>query len=274
MMRPPARSCGGERWKRVKIAPCAVWSACNKSPKAGAMRPAAKRWPGWETLLRRMDRVRSEKRAFPHRIAAATIIGLARLATGVHARWIGCEPCQDQRIYFANHVSHGDFVVIWSVLPPPLRAVTRPVAGADYWEQGPLRRFLAREVFNSVLIERGITRARRDPLQPIRQALDQGSSLIVFPEGTRNTTDEALLPFKSGIFYVASAYPAVPLVPVWIENTGRVMPKGEFLPIPLLCSATFGVPIQLAPGETKGAFLDRTRNALLYLVPAGGATTP
>jgi 1-acyl-sn-glycerol-3-phosphate acyltransferase len=152
-----------------------------------------------------------------------------------------------------------------------LRAKTRPVAGADYWNKGRLRCFLAREVFNSVLIERGATGARRDPLQPIRQALDQGSSLIVFPEGTRNTTEETLLPFKSGIFYVASAYPAVPLVPVWIENTGRVMPKGEFLPIPLLCSATFGVPICLGPGESKGAFLDRTHKALLSLVPTGGA---
>jgi 1-acyl-sn-glycerol-3-phosphate acyltransferase len=216
-----------------------------------------------------MDRVPSEKRAFPHRIAAAAIIGLARLTTGVHARWTGCEPWQEQRIYFANHVSHGDFVVIWSVLPPPLRALARPVAGADYWERGPLRRFLARKVFDSVLIERGATGARRDPLRPIRQALDQGSSLIVFPEGTRNTTEEALLPFKSGIFYVASAYPSVPLVPVWIENTGRVMPKGEFLPIPLLCSATFGVPIRLGAGESKRAFLDRSRNALLSLVPAG-----
>jgi 1-acyl-sn-glycerol-3-phosphate acyltransferase len=154
-------------------------------------------------------------------------------------------------------------------LPPPLRALARPVAGADYWERGPLRRFLARKVFDSVLIERGATGARRDPLRPIRQALDQGSSLIVFPEGTRNTTEEALLPFKSGIFYVASAYPSVPLVPVWIENTGRVMPKGEFLPIPLLCSATFGVPIRLGAGESKRAFLDRSRNALLSLVPAG-----
>lgn len=220
-----------------------------------------------------MGRDPGDSRASRHRIAAGAIIGLARFATGVHARWIGCEPCQEQRIYFANHVSHGDFVVIWSVLPPELRAVTRPVAGADYWEKGRLRRFLAREVFNSVLIERGVANARRDPLQPIREALDQGSSLIVFPEGTRNTTDETLLPFRSGIFYVASAYPAVPLVPVWIENTGRVMPKGEFLPIPLLCSATFGVPIHLGPGEPKGAFLDRTRQALLSLVPTGGATS-
>jgi 1-acyl-sn-glycerol-3-phosphate acyltransferase len=215
-------------------------------------------FPNWMSSLRR-------------HVVAGTVIATARVGTGLHARWVGCTPLPEQRIYFANHLSHGDFVLVWSALPPLLRAKTRPVAGADYWNKGRLRRFLAREVFNSVLIERGVTRARRDPLQPIRQALDQGSSLIVFPEGTRNATEETLLPFKSGIFYVASAYPAVPLVPVWIENTGRVMPKGEFLPIPLLCSATFGAPIHLEPGEPKGAFLDRTRNALLSLVPADGA---
>jgi 1-acyl-sn-glycerol-3-phosphate acyltransferase len=205
------------------------------------------------------------------RVAAGAIIGATRVATGLNARWIGCAPSDEQRIYFANHTSHGDFVVVWSALPPRLRARTRPVAGADYWATGALRRFIAQEVFNAVLIERAGPRARRDPLLPIRQALEEGSSLIVFPEGTRNTTDETLLPFKSGIFYVAQAFPAVALVPVWIENTGRVMPKGEFLPIPLLCSVTFGAPTSLLSGETKGAFLDRAQGALLSLIPAGGA---
>jgi len=223
-----------------------------------AMAERRPRLPDWFAGLRR-------------HVVASTVIATARVGTGLHARWVGCTPLPEQRIYFANHLSHGDFVLVWSALPPPLRASTRPVAGADYWSKGRLRRFLAREVFNSVLIERGATGPRRDPLLPIRQALDQGSSLIVFPEGTRNTTEEALLPFKTGIFYVAQAYPAVALVPVWIENTGRVMPKGEFLPIPLLCSVTFGAPTSLLPGETKGAFLDRTRNALLSMIPAGGA---
>ena len=98
-------------------------------------------------------------------------------------------------------------------------------------------------------------------------SLDAGTSLILFPEGTRNTTDERLLPFKSGLFHLAGARPQVELVPVWIENLNRVMPKGEFVPIPLLCTVTFGAPLRLQAGEDKAAFLERARAALLAAAP-------
>jgi len=95
--------------------------------------------------------------------------------------------------------------------------------------------------------------------------LDAGSSLIVFPEGTRKTGPERLLPFKSGLYHLARSRPHVEVVPVWIENLSRVMPKGEIVPVPLLCSVTFGTPLRVSDGEDKTAFLDRTRHALLEL---------
>ena len=98
-------------------------------------------------------------------------------------------------------------------------------------------------------------------------ALDQKCSLIVFPEGTRNTTEGALLPFKSGLYHLAKARPEIEFVPVWIENLNRVMPKGEFVPIPLLCTVTFGAPLSVRDGEDKDAFLGRARTALLGLAP-------
>ena len=85
------------------------------------------------------------------------------------------------------------------------------------------------------------------------------------PEGTRNTTEERLLPFKSGLYHLARARPAVELVPVWIENLNRVMPKGELVPIPLLCTVTFGAPLALLAGEAKDAFNRRSHEALLAL---------
>ncbi len=189
----------------------------------------------------------------------------ARAITASRAIWDGIEPVQAQRIYFANHTSNGDFVLIWTVLPPSLRARTRPVAASDYWLTTPIRAFIGTDVFNAVLIDRNPETRKLDPVTQMVEALDEGASLIIFPEGTRNTSREPLLPFKHGLFFLASKRPETDLVPVWIENLNNVMPKGEIIPIPLICTVRFGSPIHLAAGEPKGAFLDRAGKALLAL---------
>jgi len=200
-------------------------------------------------------------------IAAQLIVTITRLITAPQADW-RTPPTPDQRVYFANHASHGDFVLIWSVLPSTLRRNTRPVAAADYWGRGWLRRLIGKDVLRAVLIARERVTKSNDPIQAMAAALDQGESLIVFPEGTRNLTAERLLPFKSGLYHLAKARPAVDLVPVWIANLNRVMPKGEFLPVPLLCKVRFGAPIRIQDGEAKAAFLERAQAALLDLAPA------
>lgn len=211
------------------------------------------------------------KSSFPRRLAAGVcghaIRLFARLVTAVRPVWQGIDPAQGgQRIYFANHASHGDFILIWSTLPERQRRATRPVAGADYWGKGGLRSFIGRDVFHSLLIDRQRNEAvRTDPVGQMAAALDRGSSLILFPEGTRNTTDEILLPLKSGLFHLASARPDVDLVPVWIDNLNRVLPKGAVIPVPLMCKVLYGAPMRLQPDETKAAFLDRARQAMLDL---------
>ena len=198
---------------------------------------------------------------------AFLITSFARLVTGARALWLGCSPSPVQRLYFANHSSHGDFVLIWASLPEPLRQRTRPVAGADYWLKPGIRSFLIRKVFNGVLLDRQRQGPEQDPLQPVKEALAQGDSLIFFPEGTRNLGDEPLLPFKSGLFHLAASRPQIEVVPVWIANLNRVMPKGRTLPLPLLCTLSFGEPLQLEPDESKQAFLERASHALLALAP-------
>ncbi|ROL79057.1 1-acyl-sn-glycerol-3-phosphate acyltransferase [Pseudomonas vranovensis] len=200
-------------------------------------------------------------------LTAFAITSVARLITGARALWLGCTPQPVQRLYYANHSSHGDFVLIWASLPQPLRQHTRPVAGADYWQKPGVRQFLIKRVFNGVLIDRQHNDATSNPLQPIQDALAQGDSLIFFPEGTRNLSDEPLLAFKSGLFHLASAHPQVEVIPVWIANLNRVMPKGRALPLPLLCTLSFGEPLHLQADESKHAFLDRARQALLALAP-------
>lgn len=200
------------------------------------------------------------------RLLARGFSGAIRLITGARALWLGCAPSAEHRVYFGNHASHGDFVLIWSALPPTLRRRVRPVAAADYWRGDPLRRYLIHAVFKGVLIERERDKRSQDPIQTMCEAVDGGSSLIIFPEGTRNP-GEGLLPFKSGIYHLACQRPALEFVPVWLDNLARVMPKGAWLPLPLLCTASFGEPLRLQAGEDKSAFLDRARAALQALAP-------
>ena len=247
------------------------------------------------------------------------LLGIVRLLTGSQARWYGCPPKAEQRIYFANHQSHADMVLIWAALPEELRSITRPIAAKDYWTKTPLRQWITTAVFNAVYVDRQATPPRAtapvtaeaadnspgvtpntatdqataggpdpspqladtatrppspealraalpdtDPLAPLVRALDSGDSIVIFPEGTRGHGDEPQ-PFKSGLFKLAQMFPQVVLVPAWINNVQRVMPKGEVVPVPILCSVTFGAPIVLEAGEERRPFLDRARHAVIAL---------
>ena len=191
---------------------------------------------------------------------------IARIVTGTQGHWKGCPPSADQRIYFANHQSHFDLVLIWAALPKDLRATTRPIAAKDYWTASPFRHWLTRAVFNAVYVARDRS-AEQDPLEPLVEALTHGDSLILFPEGTRSNKGEPM-PFKSGLYHLAQQFPQVQLVPTWIDNVQRVMPKGEVVPVPILCTVTFGAPLALRPDEDKADFLARAREAVLALRPA------
>jgi len=192
---------------------------------------------------------------------------VARLITGAQGHWQGSPPKAEQRIYFANHQSHFDWVLIWAALPRDLRAATRPIAARDYWTATPFKRWLTSKVFNAVYVSR--QRAQdEDPLEPLAETLRHGDSLVIFPEGTRSSKGVPQ-PFKAGLFHLAEQFPDVTLIPTWIDNVQRVMPKGEVVPVPILCSVTFGAPVALQPGEDKAAFLERARAAVLALRRGG-----
>ncbi|MDH6167722.1 1-acyl-sn-glycerol-3-phosphate acyltransferase [Variovorax boronicumulans] len=271
------------------------------------------------------------------------LLGIVRLLTGAQARWYGCPPKAEQRIYFANHQSHADLVMIWAALPEELRSITRPIAARDYWANTPFKRWITTEVFNAVYVERAATAPAApaapepvapapafavvaapieriepsmepllpatprtetvnelqgvldlpappppappvetpapaaepapptepaapvsDPLAPLVEALRSGDSIIIFPEGTRGHTGEPQK-FKSGLYTLATMFPDVVLVPAWIDNVQRVMPKGEIVPVPILCSVTFGAPLRVEEGEERRPFLDRARAAVIAL---------
>lgn len=189
----------------------------------------------------------------------------ARLLTGARSLWIGCEPIPKQRIYYANHNSHIDFILLWSSLPKIMRRQTKPVAASDYWLKDGFRQFLIKDTFNGVTIQRN-REDQADPLQPVKDALAQGYSIIFFPEGTRNLNDDIdLLPFKSGLYNLHQQFPEIEIVPVWISNLKRVMPKGAFIPLPLLSTVCFGCPLKQHLEMDKTAFIDYAHQQLLEL---------
>jgi 1-acyl-sn-glycerol-3-phosphate acyltransferase len=196
------------------------------------------------------------------KLVAKGVVVIARLLAGGNVRRVGFTPDERQRIYFANHASHLDFVLVWAALPPRLRSITRPVAAKDYWDRG-FRRYLGVNVFNAVLVERNPS-ASSNVMEVLLAGLGEQHSLIIFPEGTRGD-GSTIAPFKSGLYRLGKARPDVELVPAYINNLNRVLPKGEFVPVPMLASVSFGEPMHVGDDEDKSAFLDRARNAILEL---------
>jgi 1-acyl-sn-glycerol-3-phosphate acyltransferase len=197
------------------------------------------------------------------RPSSALLVGVVKLLVGAYARWIGTGPADTQRIYFANHTSHIDTLAIWSALPGELRRRTRPIAARDYWGRG-LRKYIATRGFGAVLIDRARENLQADPLEPLRAALRAGDSLILFPEGTRGTTATPAR-FRSGLFRLAGEFPSVELVPVYLDNLHRSLPKGASLPLPVVCTVRFGAPLARISHEDKEIFLERARAAVLAL---------
>ncbi|WP_380179573.1 lysophospholipid acyltransferase family protein [Kalamiella sp. sgz302252] len=212
----------------------------------------------------------SKKMPLDKRLATGFLVNLCRLLTGIRARWLAPLPEDQVRIYYANHSSHLDGMVIWASMPAHLRQRVRPVAAADYWLTSNIRRYVATRLFNSVLVKRRASAeadAADNPLAQMSEPLRKGESLIIFPEGTRGD-GEAIVRFKSGIWHLSRLYPQAELVPVYLENLNRVLPKGSRLIVPILCSATFGKPVApCGEKEEKQAFLQRVKEELEALKP-------
>jgi len=196
-------------------------------------------------------------------LTASLLSFLAKLMSGCTLRWVECQPDTCQRVYFANHTSHLDALVLWASLPKNIRMLTRPVAARDYWEANVVRRYIASSL-NALLIDRENIKVHQSPVELMLKAIGMTHSLIVFPEGGRNPEEE-MGEFKSGLYYLSKKRPDLELLPVYIDNLNRILPRGEFLPVPLLSSVTIGPPMWLEQGESKVAFLTRARNSVRRL---------
>ena len=183
---------------------------------------------------------------------------------GARARWVGCPVLDRPCVYFANHTSHLDAVLIWAAMPKVHRSKCRLIAADDYWGATRTRRWFAQNVFGALLIERNEVKRSNNPVPKVLECLDRGESVLVFPEGTRRAQREPG-PFRSGLWHIARQRPDLPCVPVYVENLSRVLPKGELLPVPMLCAVVFGDAISAEEGDSRGPFLERARAAVAAL---------
>ncbi|WP_322028435.1 lysophospholipid acyltransferase family protein [Paraburkholderia sp. J76] len=199
-----------------------------------------------------------------HNVMQRWLLGLVRLVVGARGRYASTPPSAQQTIYYANHSSHVDTLAILAALPVDLRSGVRPVAARDYWDATPTRRFIANRVLRVVYVNRQGTASDDDPLRLVRTALTAGWSIIIFPEGTRSLDGE-IGPFKSGLFWLSREFPEARLVPVYLSNLMRAMPKGKLVPVPLNCDVSFGDPVPGATGLDKDVFIAQARGALVNL---------
>lgn len=191
------------------------------------------------------------------------LIAVLRFMIGVTARWEGPPDLTRQRIYFANHTSHMDTLAIMAALPAEARINVKPVAAADYWGKNRFLSYISQQGLNAVLIERNPAPGT-NVLEPIFDVVRAGHSIIIFPEGTRSSQ---ALPgaFKSGLFRLGETFPDVDLVPIYLENLHRSMPKGKHVPLPIICTIRIGNPLPRVAGEDKQVFLERARDAIVRL---------
>jgi len=147
-------------------------------------------------------------------------------------------------ILIANHSSHLDTVSLLSLFPLNRLRVIRPVAAADYFERNRIISVLTKTLFNILPIARKRITAENNPIRQMCAALEAGDSLIIFPEGTRGSGEE-LGEFRSGVAHLLEKMPEVCVVPAYLINMGRSLPKGEFIPVPFFCEIHLGMPLKI-----------------------------
>jgi 1-acyl-sn-glycerol-3-phosphate acyltransferase len=163
-------------------------------------------------------------------------------------------PLKGPAIYVANHNSHLDTLIIWSIAPPEVRPNIRPVGAADYWLKGPIRRWLALDMARFIQTTRSGTAGLRQWLADCEEALGAEETVLIFPEGSRGLPEHRE-EFKGGIAHLAKRHPDVPVVPINIYGAGKSLPRGEGLLVPFICDVVIGEPF-LWTGD-KASFMEQ-----------------
>jgi 1-acyl-sn-glycerol-3-phosphate acyltransferase len=164
-------------------------------------------------------------------------------------------------VFVANHQSHLDTGVLLSALPDRWRHRVVVAAAADYFFDTRPKAALSALALSALPVERG--RVDRRPLEQSRTLIEEGWSVVIFPEGGRSP-DGWAQPFRGGAAFL-SLHSGVPVVPVHIDGTGRVLPKGAKRPSRAAVHVTFGAPLRPREGENTNRFAARIEEAVAIL---------
>jgi len=178
---------------------------------------------------------------------------LASLFMGLNVTGRDRLPKTGPAIIVANHRSHADTIALLSLFDTSMIHRVRAVAASDYFSRDRLLNFIASRCLGTLALDRTARERGEDPLLPCLAALDRGEILIVFPQGTRGQ-DGVRLPFKKGIAHLAERRPQVPIIPVLLSGTEKVLPKGSVVPVPFRCDVNIGEEF-VHPTTSRDAFV-------------------
>lgn len=210
------------------------------SATAPALRPSFRRL--LDGLGDRLARLGAPLHALPRLAFAALVVRPVLLfAVGLNVRGREHLPRRGPAILAPNHNSHLDALALASLYPLAELPGVVAAGAADYFFRNAPTAWLARHVLGAVPVARGAVRGS-DPLAACSAALAEGRVLIFFPEGSRGEP-ERMQPVRSGLARLAAAHPEAPVVPVYLRNFGRVLPRGDWLPVPVVCDVVIGRPL-------------------------------
>ncbi len=175
-------------------------------------------------------------------------------------------PTTGPLVIVANHTSHLDTLVLMSLLPLKTLNKVRPIAAADYFMRNPLLRWFSTYCIDIIPFERKAFKDTDQLFSLCHQCLDQGDILILFPEGTRSSTEVRTFKLKRGIHLLMQKHPNIPVIPIILRGLGRALPKGEALFVPFNCDVIIGDPIPFqSDSETYLTKLEQTYQELLKM---------
>ncbi len=159
-----------------------------------------------------------------------------------------------QFILIANHNSHMDTMAIMSAIPSRYIHKVHPIAARDFFGGSLFKKILMRYLVNATLIQRDREDPNNDPIESMDKMLKKSRSLILFPEGSRGVPG-IMTKFKKGLGYLIQRNPEINVIPVYLDNVYKTLPRGKNLILPYNCSIKFGDPIEFKSMEMEDILL-------------------